>query len=488
MLKISKTSDIPKKQRVFISGIFNVLHPGHIRLFKYASELANKVIVGLQQKGDKDHNMFSDEERLQALNTVSLIDEVVLIEDLLKELRGIKPDLVLKGSEFKDRTNIEEALLAEWGGKLVFSSGENPFHSERFTHRNGYKNDINFPTAYRNYVKRHHIQRDSLAVAIDRVSTLKIAVIGDIILDEYVDCEPVGLSREDATVVVTPSDANVFVGGAAIVAQHTRALGAAVDFYSVAGADVNADWLETQMSTHGVNSFIYRDESRPTTVKRRFRTHHKTLLRVNEYRSHSLAKPIQQQLLSRFEQQVKHYDLVVFSDFSYGLLTSDLVNKLQAIASANGVSMVADSQTSSQRGDLRKFKDLLLVTPTEIEARLAVGIESDNVGLAVVIEQLAKALNAQYVVITLGADGALILDNSDATNPRLDSLPALNNNPVDVAGAGDLLLISTAILQQLGCDVWHACLLGMMNSAIHISQVGNRPIDVSRVRQYLQQL
>ena len=488
MLTISKASDLRKKERVFISGIFNVLHPGHIRLFKYASELATEVIIGLQRKTDKDHNMFSDEERLQALETVSLVSQVVLFDDLPEELLRIKPDLVLKGSEFKDRENIEEELLAEWGGKLVFSSGESQFYSEKFNHRNGYKNDAHFPTAYRNYIKRHNINRDSIDQALAQVGKTRVAVIGDIILDEYVDCEPVGLSREDPTIVVTPNDANVFVGGAAIVAQHTRTLGAQVDFYSIAGVDSNADWLETQMTAHGVNSFIYQDESRPTTVKRRFRTQNKTLLRVNEYRSHSLAKHLQQQLLSDFEKHVAEYDLVVFSDFSYGLLTSDMVAKLQAIAKAHNVAMVADSQTSSQRGDLSKFKDLMLVTPTEIEARLAVEIESNDVGLAVVIERLARELNSQFVIITLGADGALMLDNTEPTNPRLDSLPALNKNPVDVSGAGDLLLISTSILKQLGCDLWHSSLLGMVNSAIHISQVGNQPIDMNRVQRYLEQI
>ena len=65
----------------------------------------------------------------------------------------------------------------------------------------------------------------------------RVAVIGDIILDEYIDCDPVGLSREDPTIVVTPQDTHMFVGGAAIVAQHTKTLGAQVDFYSVSGVD-----------------------------------------------------------------------------------------------------------------------------------------------------------------------------------------------------------------------------------------------------------
>ncbi|UAA39537.1 adenylyltransferase/cytidyltransferase family protein [Paraneptunicella aestuarii] len=477
-----------KKSRVFISGIFNVLHPGHIRLFKFASELADEVVVGLQMKTEHDHNMLDDNERLQALQAVSLVNNIVLIHDLVAVLNELKPDLVLKGSEFKHRDNIEESIVQAWGGKLVFSSGENQFYSEKFIHRNGYKNEAHFPTAYRNYITRHQINRALIEDALSKISATRVAVIGDIILDEYIDCDPVGLSREDPTIVVTPTDSNLFVGGAAIVAQHTRTLGANVDFYSVAGVDSSADWLETEMSAHGVNTFIYQDDSRPTTVKRRYRTQNKTLLRVNEYRSHSLAKNLQKQLLEDFERNIDSYDLVVFSDFSYGLLTTNFITQLQAIAKAHGVNMVADSQTSSQRGDLSKFKDLMLVTPTEIEARLAVDNHDNDIGLAVVIEDVARQLRSEHVIITLSADGALMLDFTDPSNPRLDSLPALNKNPVDVSGAGDLLLITTSLLKQIGCDLWHASLMGMVASAIHISQVGNKPIDMKKVRQYLDQI
>ncbi|MCY7296202.1 PfkB family carbohydrate kinase [Alteromonas sp. a30] len=478
----------PKKHRVFISGLFNVLHPGHIRLFKFASELADEVVVGLQQKTDSEPNMFEDSERLQALKTVSLIDHIVLVEDLEKTLRELKPEIVLKGSEFKHRHNPEEMWLKEWHGKLMFSSGESQFNAEKFVHSNGYKNEAHFPTAYRNYLSRHHIERQQIELALDKISQTRVAVVGDIILDEYIDCDPVGLSREDPTIVVTPQDTNLFVGGAAIVAQHTKTLGAQVDFYSVSGVDSSADWLETKMSGHGVNTYIYQDDSRPTTVKRRYRTQNKTLLRVNEFRSHSLPSTLQAQLLKDFAANIHRYDLVVFSDFSYGLLTSDVVEAMQDIARRQGVNMVADSQTSSQRGDLSKFTHLMLVTPTEVEARLAVNIQDNDVGLAVIIEKLAAKLEADNVIITLGADGALMLDFSDPNKPRLSSLPALNKNPVDVSGAGDLLLITTSLLKQIGCDLWHASLMGMVASAIHISQVGNKPIDMQKVKQYLEQI
>lgn len=477
-----------KKNTVFVSGIFHVLHPGHFRLFRFAAELADKVIVGLIKKESSPFDMAEDTERMQAMSLVSLVDEVILVDDVMQAIVELQPDIVLKGSEFKHQYNPEVEVLERWQGQLVFASGESYFSGSKLSASDNTVPAIPFPEEYQNFIRRHNISGDGLRRALAGFGQQKVAVIGDIILDEYVDCDPVGLSREDPTIVVTPVDSKRFVGGAAIVAQHTQSLGAKVDFYSVSGEDSNADWVRDMLAGAGMSLNIYQDPSRPTTTKKRFRSDNKTLLRVNEYRNHPLAENLRKRLLRDFEQAVSGYDLVVFSDFNYGLLTPDTVKHLQEVASNAVIPMVADSQTSSQRGDLCKFSNLLLATPTEIEARLAVDIESREVGLAKVIEETARRIKAQNLIITLGADGALILDNSVDAIPKLDSLTALNKNPVDVAGAGDVLLVTTSLSKICGVDIWHAAILGMLSSGIHIGGVGNSPIQIESLLSYVEKL
>lgn len=462
---------------VFVSGIFNALHPGHIRLFKFAAEQGSKLVIGLQSKAVSDGHIFSDEERIQALESINLINDIVLFDDIRDCLQSVRPDVVIKGSEFRDKDNPEIAVINQWHGKLIFSSGESQFTSRVFI-----KNGSNEPTLelnkhYSRYIKHHEINKGRVKVAMSQIKQMKVAVIGDVILDEYVDCDPVGLSREDPTIVVKPTNSKHFIGGAAIVALHAKSFGAGVDFYSVIGNDQNATWLDEQLIQQRVNCFLFKDESRPTTVKRRYRAENKTLLRVNDYRSHRLDSEIEETFLETLKLNVKDYDLIIFSDFSYGMLSKETVTKIKTIAQENNVMMVADSQTSSQRGDLSKFQGASLVTPTEIEARLSVNILQEDTGLAVIIEELARQLKNEAVVITLGADGALILDHRNPSKPRLDSLPALNKNPKDVSGAGDLLLITSSLLLKAGCDIWHSALIGMFASAIHISSVGNTPIS-----------
>lgn len=475
----SNTKDVEKN--VFVSGIFNVLHPGHIRLFKFAAEQGTRLIVGVKKYADDESDIFPYEERIQALESISLVDQIVAFDDLKTCLSSLKPQIVVKGSEFKKKYNPELDMIRDWNGRVIFSSGASQFSSRIFVKNGASIPSLDLPESYRRFIKHYNINGDSIKTSLARIHDMRVAVIGDVILDEYVDCDPVGLSREDPTIVVKPINNKMFVGGAAIVSEHARSFGAKVDFYSVVGSDDKADWIEAHLDNQGVNTFLFKDDSRPTTVKRRYRSENKTLLRVNEYRSHGLDEKLEQTFLDTFSANLDAYDLIIFSDFSYGLLNFETVEKLKKLAQRKGVTFVADSQTSSQRGDLGKFSGAGLVTPTEIEARLAANILEEDIGLAVVIERLSTKLQCPNVIITLGADGALILDFSNDRKPILGSLPALNKNPKDVSGAGDLLLITTSLLRKCGCDIWHSALVGMFASAIHISRVGNTPISQSEL-------
>jgi len=269
--------------------------------------------------------------------------------------------------------------------------------------------------------------------------------------------------------------------------SNSISFGCHVDFFSICGEDEQGAWVKEQVKQHGIGEYLIVDNSRPTTSKRRYRSQNKTLLRVNNFRGHSLEPQLFTQFVELFESQIANYDVVIFSDFSYGLLNGDMVANLMDIARKQNVFVAADSQTSSQRGDLSKFTSLDLVTPTELEARLAVGIMDNDVGLAEIIENVSQRLNVKNVLITLGAEGTLILD---ATEPKhhLDSLPALNKNPLDVAGAGDLTLVCSALLLKAGATLWQASFVAMVASAIHVSCLGNTPNDVERLMQSLESL
>ena len=330
------------------------------------------------------------------------------------------------------------------------------------------------------YLNRHGFDVDDAIEVIRQFNTLNVAVVGDIIVDEYVDCDPVGMSLEDPTIVVSPMDNRKFVGGAGIVAGHAKKLGANVDFFSVTGADANGAYAQRYLTELDVNCYIAQDMSRPTTTKRRYRAANKTLLRVNEFKKHEVEKEISEMLFEPLVTNISKYDLVLFCDFSFGLLNKSAVRKLQETCLANQVPMAADSQTSSQIGDLGKFNNLLLGSPTEHEARIT--MKDTDSSLVKVSERLMAKLKVEHLIATMGESGALVLTQGDKAGAyEVDSLPALNKNPVDVAGAGDAMLVSSALALTVGASIWQAAYIGAIASACQVGRLGNLPLSADEL-------
>ena len=145
-------------------------------------------------------------------------------------------------------------------------------------------------------------------------------VIGDIILDEYVYCDPLGMSQEDPTIVVTPVDKKFFLGGAGIVAAHLVGLGAKASIMSVTGNDQIASKVKDALDEYNVNWHLVKDDNRPTILKQRFRAGNKTLLRVSHLRSHDIPGELISEMLHNFVRIIDNIDVVIFSDFNYGCL------------------------------------------------------------------------------------------------------------------------------------------------------------------------
>ena len=269
-------------------------------------------------------------------------------------------------------------------------------------------------------------------------------------------------------------------GGAAIVAAHARSLGADVRLISILGKDSSAEFVHSKLQEYGVSAEVFEDDTRPTTLKQRFRAAGKTLLRVSHLRQQAISQEISNRVFSAVNTILKTTDILIFSDFNYGCLPQSLVDKVIDACRSNGVLMVGDSQSSSQIGDVSRFKHMMLLTPTEREARLSLG--DFNSGLVVLSEKLRKKSNAKNIIVTLGQEG-LLAHAAQKTNQEwiTDRLPALNTAPKDTAGAGDSLLACCSLSLAVGADLWQSMYLGSIAAACQVSRVGNIPLSPSDI-------
>lgn len=469
----------------FISGSFNVLHPGHVRLLKFARSLADVLVVGV----------FSDnvpsahvpvELRLPSLESLEMVDKTVVLDaDLEACVTALQPDIVVKGAEHEAGMNPEEGWLESWGGRLVFCTND-PRFSLDDTLRDMLKRstgDDVIRLVVREYLGRHGITAESLESLFERMRGKRVCVLGDLIIDEYVVCNPLGMSREDPTLVVSPLRETRFVGGAGIVAGHASKIASEVALVTVAGKDEAAEFASAWFAENGIDATVLADGDRPTTVKRRYRALDKTLLRVNRLSQQQIDHKRQNEVFNLLSARVTETDALVFSDFSYGVLPRPLVERVTELCLREKVPIFADSQTSSQIGDLGKFKHATLVTPTEVEVRHAMG--DFTLGLTALSYRLMDELSARNCITTLGGDGCLISGLPSEHSVFTDNLPALNANPVDVAGAGDSFLTIAALAMASGGDIWHAALLGSVSASLQVGRIGNTPLTKDEIRDAL---
>jgi rfaE bifunctional protein kinase chain/domain len=465
------------KKIIFVSGHFNILHPGHLRLLRFAKECGDKLIVAVQSDriaGSAAH--VPEQLRLEGVQSNSWVDEAFLLnEPVIDAILRLRPDIVVKGKEHESRFNPELAVLEQYGGRLLFSSGETTFSSLDLIRREFYYSDPRSICLPADYLNRHGIEHEMLASLLQRFTKLKVCVVGDLIVDEYITCQPLGMSQEDPTIVVTPVDTARFIGGAGIVAAHAAGLGASVLFVSVTGNDATRTFALDRLAAAGVRAQLLVDDNRPTTLKQRYRSQGKSLLRVSHLHQGAISVTQQKQLLAELEQAMDGADLLVFSDFNYGCLPQSLVDQIVPMAKSRGVMLAADSQSSSQVGNISRFRGMDLLTPTEREARISTRNQED--GLVVLAEQLRQQSDARNILLKLGEEGLLIHACNDKSEDWLtDRVGALNSAPKDIAGAGDSLLITSAMTLASGGNIWEAACLGSLAAAVQVSRVGNTPL------------
>jgi rfaE bifunctional protein kinase chain/domain len=413
--------------------------------------------------------------RLEGLQSIAIVDHCLILQEAPDRfIARLKPEIVVKGKEHQTRLNPEKSVVDSYGGKFLFSSGEIRFSSLGLLDDEYRQTNYSSIRPALDYPERHRFTLAELKSVLEKFAGIRVLVIGDLIVDTYITCEPLGMSQEDPTIVVTPIEQTTFVGGAGIVAAHARGLDAEVCHVSVVGADEPAGFARDALSAAGIRVSFFTDETRPTTVKQRYRAHGKTLLRVNHLRQHAISRDIGGKMIRHIEGLLPQTDLLLFSDFNYGCLPQAVVDEIVECAAKRQIMMAADSQASSQLSDVSRFKGMSLITPTEREARLA--LQDFESGLIVVGHKLRGTSRAENVVITLGAEG-LLVHGQENGNYCDDRLPAFNIAPKDVAGAGDSFFTCASLALRAGVDIWRSSYLGALAAACQVSRVGNLPLQ-----------
>lgn len=480
-----------------VFGHFNIIHPGHLRFLRHAQEIGDCLIVVVQ--GDKQlsnvesNQYFTQEERAQGVAALEGIDLVVILDNIpfTEVLEIIRPKHFVLGKEFENRQSGEIKsyidLVSKRGGRTVFRSGEVNYASTDLLFHSQEEIQINKIISFQNACLKNGIDLNSLQNQLDRFSKVKILVLGDTIVDQYVACDALGMSAEAPVLAIRELETKEFIGGAAIVASHVRTIGANCHYVSVVGDDAPGKFVEKDLKKTGVSSSMIKDPTRPTTFKIRYMVNSQKMLRVSRLDDHSISRSIEDRVIKAVEDEITNLDGIIFCDFVYGVITNRVLSKIVKMAEKYNVRLFGDLQCSSQVGNVCRFKNFDLITPTEREARIA--ISDHESGIEQLANEVLSSTQSKNLLITLNSNGFIAYKNKDdSLKFRSQHFTALNSNPIDVAGAGDSLLATMAVGLSSGLSLFESSALGACAAAVAVGRLGNLPIEQVELKKYLNQL
>ena len=461
-------------------GVFDVVHPGHLRHLIYAKSKADILVASTtaDKHIDKGRNRPHVPQELRALNLAAFeMVDFVVVDHEANPINGIKiiqPDYFAKGYEYvadgmPAKTHRESEAVKSYGGEMIFSPGDIVYSSTSLI-------DLEPPKIKTEklltLMEGSGITFDALRETLGSFKGKRVHVLGDTIVDSYTETTMIGGQTKTPTLSVLYERRRDCVGGAGVVAQHLRAAGAEVVFSTVLGDDAHKDFVIESLDGSGVEHRVIVDPMRPTTNKNAIVANGYRLLKVDTLDNSSITDEILAQLLKGLGSV--HSDAVVFSDFRHGIFNRRTIERLTD-AIPDGVFKVADSQVASRWGNITDFKDFDLITPNEREARFATG-DQDS-GIRPLASQVYDAARCKTLVLKLGDRGVLTCRNTN--HESLDSFFTVDSfvdRLEDAVGAGDALLAyATLAMLATGSEVM-ATVLGSMAAACECEFDGNQPI------------
>jgi len=479
---------------VICYGHFNVIHPGHMRYLKYAKTLGDYLVVALQddyqlQGNTESKNYFSQEERAEALSSLHIIDNVVMLDNgnLEEFVELVKPRIMVLGSEHEQQADaiVKNAILKleSNNGKIIYHAGDTHYANTDLFHINIDELEQENITLFKKACRNQKLDVSQLLQRIKKIAESKILVIGDNIVDQYVGCDALGMSSEAPVLVVRELESKEYLGGAAIVASHVRALGAQCHYISVIGEDVHADYVCEKLKASDVETHFFRDESRPTTYKIRYMVESQKLFRVSRLKEHKISTKVEDFIIKKINELSPGLDGIIISDFVYGVITGKVIQSIKKIAGKYNIKIFADVQCSSQIGSVLKFNEFDLVFPTEKEARIA--LDNNAEGIEWVANKLMDELSTKEVLVKLGSEGFIAYSKQSDNFILRQHFPALTINPVDVTGAGDSMMAAMAGCISSGGDLMEASAIGACMASLAVREIGNTPINKNQLSQYM---
>lgn len=482
-----------QKTVVHCHGVFDLLHPGHIRHFQEARKQGDLLIVTLTadryvNKG-AGRPVFTESIRAETLAAITHIDYVAINEesDAVNLIRTIKPSVYVKGIEYKnfakDVTNkiqLEVSAVESGGGRMHYTD-DIVFSSTELL--NTYFGAL--PEAVKTYAAqlKQRYSLDDLQTYVDSLANLRVLVIGDAILDEYQYVDPLGQSGKGLHMVARCRQSETFAGGVFAVANHVANFADHVTMLTAIGAsDGSRELIDPLLSSKITRQYIPLPDLR-TLVKKRYvlkdGDHLSKLFETYSGADNLINEADAAHICNFIRETGNHFDIIIVCDFGNGFVNRSIV---KAVTDTTPFLAVNAQINSGNRGYnvVTHYPRADYISLNEPELRLTA---HDKHGLLKpLIEGVCQMMRCRNLSVTRGVSGVLAYDRQHG----YAEIPALTSRVIDRVGAGDSYLAVSALCLAKGVPHDVAAFIGSTAAAIDVQIVGNKEsVDKAKLLKYM---
>jgi len=465
-----KTSNI-----VLCHGVFDLLHIGHIKYLQEAKSMGDVLIVTLTpdrfvNKGP-DRPVFNEKLRADAIAALEVVDYVAINKwpTAIETINNLKPTIYVKGPDYKNlngditgNIKLEKETIESVGGKIAFTSTEEYSSSYLI---NNFLLENDGKKSFISKLKKNYSYKD-IYEFIENLSNTNVLLIGEVIIDKYVFCNSVGKSGKEPVLVSKKNSTERYAGGVLSVANHISEFCKNIKVISYLGEkNQYKDFIKNNLRENVKFEYIKKKDS-PTIVKTRYIDEYsKTKIQgIYDINDEIINKNEEDIFIKTLDENINDYSLVIVVDYGHGLISPKIVEKLEIESKFLAVNTQLNSFNSSFHSISKYQKaDYVCVHSGELRHDYRNRYDSEEK----LMHDLYERMNLQYLTITLGNRGSMMLRNETLTK-----CPAFANKIIDRVGAGDTLLAITSLCVEKKLPEQITLLLGNILASESVGSMG----------------
>lgn len=301
---------------------------------------------------------------------------------------------------------------------------------------------------------------------IDCFDKVRILVVGDMMLDQFIQATVSRISPE-APVPIAEVVSEVFKpGGTANTINNIRSLGGSIIPVGIIGDDAEGKKLINLITDKEMDKdCVLVDSSRPTTVKTRIVADGQQIVRVDREKTESIDYKHTRKIVDFVKENIDYINAIVISDYDKGVITGKLLENLIPLAKKYNKPVIADPKVAH----FLDYKGVRVVTPNVKEASIATGTRFINETSVINMGQwILTRVDCDAVLITRGKDGMSLFEKEG----KVTHIPAIAKEVYDVTGAGDTVTSVVALALAAGTDMLQAAILANSAASVVVSKIG----------------